>query len=318
MFFVRLFVCNILYGLNESDSGFALYPRWTIPTVLLHLSLNSSGFLFRIPNQRIRSGYRIWPEYRWHALIFVCYTLGIMTVFHMEQHILPQQSSRRFHWINYGITMLVMIAADATSAHAGKYQSRTIRDLNAPPVIKFYFSYAQFFAKSFLLYSPTRRYTAMYFIVFISQLTSFTMTLQRKNIGFSHTMGVVVYGTLLCIGLSMIFHDMFRFNTRPWQIIHLMHATASVAFLLRTATPVMIVNNNKYVIWTFVQLVLMYIYEPRLNRQVVIDDGIGDAEELLYRHVRTISLVAGSLVHIYGYYKLNYASIVCKSPKQVA
>lgn len=49
---------------GESDMGFETHPEWTVPTLILHLLLNLSSFEFRIPHQRIESGYRIWPEYR--------------------------------------------------------------------------------------------------------------------------------------------------------------------------------------------------------------------------------------------------------------
>jgi hypothetical protein len=47
---------------GETDMGFATMTAWTIPTVLLHLALNVSALEFKIPNKRISSGYRIWPE----------------------------------------------------------------------------------------------------------------------------------------------------------------------------------------------------------------------------------------------------------------
>jgi len=309
-FLVRLGMCNALYGLNESDSGFALQPHWTIPSILLHLTLNASGFLFQIPNQRIKTGYRIWPEYRWHALIFNSYVLAVMAVFYMEQ----TYHLHRFHVANYIITMFVMLAADTTSFMSGKYQSQTIRDLDAPPVVKFYFSYAQFFAKSYLMYCPVRRYTGLYFIVFISQLTSFTMTLQRKNMGLSHTVGVAIYGSLLCLGLSMFVHDWMRYHEHPWLTIHSMHAMASVAFLLRTTRPPFVPPftwfNNKYMIWTFMEVLLLCVYLPRLEA--------GDTTNL-YRHVKAISLVSAPLVHIYGLYKRNYSnSVSLKLPAKKA
>ncbi|KAL7565229.1 hypothetical protein ACA910_016566 [Epithemia clementina (nom. ined.)] len=64
---------------GRADLGFASHPQWTLPTIALHFSLNVSSFRFAIPPQRIKTGgYRIWPEYRWHSLIFLCRSLLYM------------------------------------------------------------------------------------------------------------------------------------------------------------------------------------------------------------------------------------------------
>jgi hypothetical protein len=62
---------------ETSDLGFGIYPQWTIPTILLHLCLNLSSFEFKIPERRITTGYRIWPEYRLHSLVFLVRSLAI-------------------------------------------------------------------------------------------------------------------------------------------------------------------------------------------------------------------------------------------------
>lgn len=55
---------------GESDMGFgaAQYPALTVPTIVLHLLLSLSALEFKIPQRRISSGYRIWPEYRLHSI----------------------------------------------------------------------------------------------------------------------------------------------------------------------------------------------------------------------------------------------------------
>ena len=45
--------------IGESDMGFAIYPHLTLPTILLHWSLNLSSFIFHIPKKRIMTGDRI-------------------------------------------------------------------------------------------------------------------------------------------------------------------------------------------------------------------------------------------------------------------
>ena len=55
------------YQAGEADMGFATRPELTLPTILLHVSLNLSAFYFAIPSKRIKTGDRIWPEYRLHV-----------------------------------------------------------------------------------------------------------------------------------------------------------------------------------------------------------------------------------------------------------
>jgi len=45
--------------MGDADMGFALYPSYTLPTLLLHFSLNASSFFFTIPAKRIKTGDRI-------------------------------------------------------------------------------------------------------------------------------------------------------------------------------------------------------------------------------------------------------------------
>jgi hypothetical protein len=288
-FLVR--ACN--YG--ESDCLFATYPNLTLPTVVLHLLLNASSFQFHIPSRRIATGYRIWPEYRLHALCFLSYTLLIiLTMWVEEAYNLP-----RLHWANYLITMTIMLAADRASASAGKYQSNSIRDLEVPAWVKFYFSYAQFTGKSACLYFPARRYTFFYFAAFGLQLNPFLMTLRRKNVA-SHNLLVAIYGFALLFVTFIAATEVFQ-HGGGWMTVHYLHSISCLAFMMRIGPRfprAVQFLHNKYVIWTIMSGILHFWFLPRLQ------DG-GESNHDFYSLVKHMSIASGVVVHSYGWYKRN-------------
>jgi hypothetical protein len=285
----------VLYG-DESDCFFASHPQYTLPTFALHFLLNVTSFEFDIPKRRISTGYRIWPEYRWHSAIFLTYTLLVMTTFWVEQHYhLP-----RLHVLNYIITMLIMAAADTASWSVDKkYQSNTIRDLEAPQAIKFVFAFAQFVAKVTLLYTPARRYATFFFFALIIQVNAFMMTLRRKNV-FEHTTLVGMYFVLLLIGLAIIVAELFRFGG-GWMTFHVVTAMACASFFLRTGPMLPEWIHNKYLVWTLMALLLNGCFLPRYHKAQ--DDN--EIMEALHRQVKHSSLASGALLLIYGYYRCS-------------
>ena len=61
---------DMLFG---ADGGTAV-------TIAVHTLLSVSSLVFRIPTKRIAGGYRIWPEYRLHSIIFACRSLAGMAL----------------------------------------------------------------------------------------------------------------------------------------------------------------------------------------------------------------------------------------------
>ena len=152
---------------GDADSGFARYPRLSIPTMLLHLALNLSSFRFdKIPKRRISSGYRIWPEYRLHSLIFACRSLVFMSLFWAEAVFGFEASPV----CNLVIVLVTMAAAEWASVRQGQYRSGFARNLDVDSWSKFFFSNAQFAATAICLVGQ-RRYTMQFLMVFIIQGT---------------------------------------------------------------------------------------------------------------------------------------------------
>jgi hypothetical protein len=110
---------------GDADMGFATRPALTLPTIFLHWCLNLSAFAFKIPAKRIKSGDRIWPEYRLHSLVFLSRSLAIMCVYYYEQHYQLEPN----YIFNFAIVMVTLIAADASSWSVGENRSSSIREL---------------------------------------------------------------------------------------------------------------------------------------------------------------------------------------------
>lgn len=242
------------YHFGEADCNFGPNPG-TLLFVLHHLLLNLSSFIFSLPEKRIVSGYRLWPEARLHALIFVLRSLAFMTVYYYQDvHYHHQVQAPRQQqmlqprslplWVNLVIVLGTCAAADLVSSRQ-PYSSRTIRDLEFPPLWKWFFGTVQFVATALCLVGPGRRYTYHLSFVFVIQVNAFLMTLRRKNIA-SHTTLVYAYAGLLLWGLAVTVLDD--------QYSQCVHSSATLG--IGTAMVRFHWNINKYILWTMVGLLV--------------------------------------------------------------
>jgi hypothetical protein len=236
---------------GAGDMGFASHPHLTYPTLLVHLMLNASSFIFKIPARRIKDGGRIWPEYRLHAAVFAIRSMVTILIYHLE---------RQYNWepnydLNYGIILGGMLAADLASWSVGtKYNSRSVRDLDTHPAAKFFFSFMQFNANAGLLFG-LRRFTLPFLIIFVTQTTPFMATLRRKHIFTSNFGGAFIYGAMLAYSAVLTQLDYFNAGSRTFAIVRTLGQFAA----LQRMTPLpafMAPLQNKYVVWTCTFLLL--------------------------------------------------------------
>ena len=236
---------------GSSDMGFRSHPSWTIPTLALHLLLNLSSFVFRIPKQRIKSdGYRIWPEYRLHSLVFLCRSMAYMLLIYYED-ISGKDPDYR---LNLVIVLLACGAADLSSLSQGRYRSPTIRGFDTPFGVQYFFSVAQMLATSACIWG-LRRYSTQFAFCWIIQLNAFFMTLRRKNIG-SHRVFLAVYGSMLVMGGHFANVDHVLYGESTYAMLGLA-ATAHTAALLRLGPRLpglRVLQDNKYLMWTAIYL----------------------------------------------------------------
>lgn len=255
-----------LSQVGDSDLGFLTHRAWTVPTLLLHLALNASSFEFKLPAKRISSGYRIWPEYRLHSLVFLCRSLAMMLLFWVEQ---GHFNNREFHVWNIVIVLSTMAAADLSS-HSSDVQSGFARELDVPAIVKYFFSMAQIYATSMIL-TGHRRYTMQFLMVIIVQGNAFLMTIRRKNLA-SHAVLTSIYGASI-VGAGII--AWFEFQNRAgWPTFRGMVLCANLALVLRTGPRVIpvlsIVQNNKYLLWLAMYAIQETYIRPNLLEPLTV------------------------------------------------
>ena len=74
------FFIRYLHQAQSEDDDMGFRADWlTFASLSPHLLLQLSGLkFFKLPRRRIKEGSRIWPEYRWHALVFASRSLALM------------------------------------------------------------------------------------------------------------------------------------------------------------------------------------------------------------------------------------------------
>jgi hypothetical protein len=182
--------------------------------------------------------------------------------YEQQQHVHGSSSLEPNYDINLLLVLAGMVAADTVSATTqAQYRSNTIRDLETPRSVQFGFVLAQFYGTAVVLYGM-RRYTIPMLSVIVIQGNAFLMTVRRKNLASQNTL-VAIYGAALmvCAGVSV-----FEFRRESMSCLRIVATCGQLAFLLRTAPLPAYCQplQNKYVVWTFVGLLLRHI-RPRLS-----------------------------------------------------
>lgn len=239
----------------SADLGFASFPHFTFITILLHLFLNLSSFEFNLPEKRISSGYRIWPEYRLHSFIFLSRSLLLITIYWYESMFAVEPN----YWLN-GLVVLGSMAAADLASETCKHRSSTIRSLQAPSIVKYYFSVMQFCATATCLYG-LRRFTVQFFFVMIIQCNAFLMTLRRKNL-LPHQVGVLLYGVALVTGLALAILEYDRAGGLDCVRSVTLVACSSAFWRMG---PWEGRYKNKYLIWTVECLFLNLVVRPSIE-----------------------------------------------------
>jgi hypothetical protein len=280
--------------LGERDMGFRTYPSWTVPTVALHTILGSSSLLFRIPSRRISEGNRIWPQMRWHSICFVGRHSLLILLYWAEQHVWHCEP---LYWANPAIVFLTFICVDTVDASV-QYRSNTIRDLQAHPAARYFFTCMQFNALGNCL-AGTRRSSLHYWAMFVMQMSAFGTTLRRKNIvvgGQGRRTLVLAYGSMLFIGLVLHGTDFGRFST-----LHELALTTAVSrsvHLIRVGGPAWLgVAKSKYILWG---MAAVFLAQARSSGPNPPPLGVWLAEEPQTRMVRVVSLGLLALQIAYG------------------
>lgn len=243
---------RMLMLFTSVDMGFRDNPELTVPTLILHTALNLASFQFKLPQKRIKSGYRIWPEYRLHSLVFLLRSLIAILLNWLEQEF------SAIRWPRYTFLLLVlgtMACADLTSLSVEE-SSGFAREMDAPVLTRYFFSVAQCGATAYVL-TGDRRNSLQFVMVLIIQWNAFLMTLQRKNLA-SQTVLMAFYGTMLGLGIATA-----RVSPGMRVVVHW-------AAVMRTGPRLpglRILQNNKYLLWVVVYMGYIYGVQPYEGRE---------------------------------------------------
>tara|TARA_B110001452_G_scaffold34290_1_gene26457 strand:+ start:8665 stop:9663 length:999 start_codon:yes stop_codon:yes gene_type:complete len=219
-----------------ADGGTAL-------TIAMHTLLSVSSLIFKIPFKRIAGGYRIWPEYRLHSIIFACRSLAGMALTWYEL----RHGAEANYWANMAIVVGTLAAADLASWSVGEGgRSSTIRDLEAGPATHFFFSAMQFYATMGCMLG-IRRFSVQFLYVFIIQFNAFLMTIRRKNL-LPHGVLVTTYGAMLAFGFVVASYEHHRLG-----MVCMINALSNVAAVARIGFGV-----PKYALWLGMGLATQY------------------------------------------------------------
>ena len=234
-------------NMGYKDGNFG--PTWgTLGFILMHLSLNLSSFNFFVPKKRIQNkdgGYRIWAEYRAHALVFSGRNLAFMFLIWVEQH-----TGQEYTFLDLPMVLATCAFADYGSWCQGKEnQSNTVRDGKCTdPFENWFASESQMWLTGICLVGY-RSYSFHLVTLAIIQFNAFLMTLRRKQVASSVVL-MTIYGITLIVGFGAIaLFDSFSTASSRRGVVGA--CFGSMACILRMGP----LHLNKYVMWTILGLV---------------------------------------------------------------
>lgn len=173
-----------------------------------------------------------------------------------------------YDW-NLAIVLLAMCGSSLSSRSVGDNHSDSIRDLETHPAVKFFFSTMQLGMTSHCLYG-LRRFSFMFFMAAMLQVTPFLMTLRRKNL-LSTPVGIAAYAVQLIFGWSMGEYEANFSENVPHHCSLTIGMLIDAAVLLRMGPrlPLLrIVQENKYLLWLVLGLALRRL-RPVLDQEVL-------------------------------------------------
>ena len=140
---------NAFFSKHNDDMGFNVQHDNFLQLFLPHLLLQCTGFTFHLPPKRHPDGNRIWPQYRWEALIFCCRCISLVYIAWRNKYNgwLLEDCSMIPAAMCIGLTMiLVDLNSQWYMKHDMSNFSQTIRGLSAPKWSQYLMSSAQFHA----------------------------------------------------------------------------------------------------------------------------------------------------------------------------
>lgn len=183
--FIYRIGAHAVYGSMGYDASV-----WTLAFIMVHAMMHVTSFEFIIPSRRNRVYNIIWPEMRWHSLVFAYRSLVLMTLLWfawvgtIPSHLTP--------WLRGPLVMTTMVVADIITSHYKKIDaikdSETTMRSNPypsyvhPSLVRIYnlmYSTSQVLGTMNIL---CRDIGSAFLIVLPIQIAPFGMTLVKKGV----------------------------------------------------------------------------------------------------------------------------------------
>lgn len=243
---------------QQGDMGFD--NTWTtLAWILFHMSLHVTSFQFHLSAKRNRVYNVIWPEMRWHTMIFAYRSFVTMLALWLANgggasllHFDPDLVRPHLSLIRPLIILATMVFADLATHYYGSAEN-TMRGnpypAGTPSVVSgalnYFYSISQAAATLRLL--GTSSVEGAFVVALPIQLAPFLMTLVKKGLitqGGWHFW----YTASLLTGYV---HSILTVTAPP----HLFDWERMVAYLMVFAFSRFVLRVNKYVIWTTYSIV---------------------------------------------------------------
>lgn len=216
----------------------------------VHLTLSLSSFIFRVPNNRFNTKAIIWKELQLHNIIFT--SRSVCMIYHAL--LIPDSNINLYFYSRLAIVGLHHIAADIVTYRFQVDEKTTTRDIpydTDNKIVKYvnqkYYAISQLMALYGILVS--KNCENGYLIMFPIQLSTFLMTLVRKNIISNNTWHIMYGLSLLIPYITNV--DNLRYNK--------INVCLSIAFIASR----LILRFNKYL--NMINLTLMFTYVQHLK-----------------------------------------------------
>jgi len=205
-YFIRLYFL-VVFGTMFFDTNSPI--TWITP--VFHLSLSVSSLIFHVPKIRFDSKVIIWKELQLHNIVFTSRSAVVYLYTLMS-------SSQQYQDIGrFAIIIVHHLIADAITNKYMIKDKTTTRGIpwgeNISPafksIVKKYYAVCQVFALHALLFCEgNTQLESAFLIMFPIQLSTFLMTLVRKNIISNNTWH-------MCYGMSLATPFLITWNNVP-------------------------------------------------------------------------------------------------------
>lgn len=243
------------YALVRYQNMFFDSSLWTLFWIGVHAMMHVSSFAFHLPQRRNRVYNIIWPEMRWHSMIFAYRSLIMMFLLWSSWNGMVSETLAVY--ARGPLVLLTMATADQVTAYYKKKDQikdeTTMRSNPYPHFVSemityaynLFYSTSQIFGTANVLY---RDMNAIFMVVLPIQIAPLGMTLVKKGI-------INQAGWHWWYSIA-IFANYFNALMTPNDASHNYYLMSVVIFCICRFR----FNMNKYILWSFIIAAQWYLF----------------------------------------------------------